>query len=101
MEHVNSNSIFPVEVFSLVPITFVFVVLVSQADPKLRFGIFYPIMVFVLGVLIPLYIIVKNKKMKGLLKEIFFKKPKKNLIHLMSLMKQSCSKSVTPFVVNQ
>jgi hypothetical protein len=101
MEHVNSSSFFPVEVFSLVPITFVFVVLVSEADPRLRFGIFYPVMVFVLGVLIPLYIIVKNKKMKSLLSEIIFKKPKKNLLDLLSLMKQSCSKSVTPIVVNQ
>ncbi len=80
MEPVNNSSIFPVEVFSLVPITFVFVILVSQTDPKLRFGIFYPVMVFMLGVLIPLYIIVKNKKMKSLLSEIIFKNPKKNLL---------------------
>ena len=64
MEPANNSCMFPVEVFTIVPITFMFVNLIAQADRTLSFGIFYPIVVFMLGVLIPLYIIVKKKLIK-------------------------------------
>ena len=100
MEPANNSCMFPVEVFTIVPITFMFVNLIAQADRTLSFGIFYPIVVFMLGVLIPLYIIVK-KKMKFLSLEISLEKIKVNFLDQLQQLKKSCTKCVSPFVVNQ
>jgi hypothetical protein len=101
LEPTNDNCVFPVEVFSVVPFTLLFVNLVAHANRQLRFDVFYPIVVFMLGVGIPSYIIFKNKKMKSLLIDIIFKKPKMHMFDFLLLLKQSYSNTVSPFNVNQ
>ena len=101
MEPGHNRNVFPVEVFSIVPLSLLFANLVAQEDRKLRLGFFYPIIVFMLGVATPFYIIVKDKKMKKILLKIIFENPKIILSNIVLFSKQCRLKSVSPFVVNE
>ena len=59
---------FPVEIVLLLPLTILIAVLSSILDRNLRFIFVYPFMLFSFCVLIPLYVIIKNDKLRSFTK---------------------------------
>ena len=96
----NEKFSFPLEVLFVVPLTFLLISFVGETDRSLRLRLFYPFAVFMIGVTIPFYVIIKNKKMKKLLLEMYFEKPRRKLSDLKLSFKQFRERSVSPNTID-
>jgi hypothetical protein len=90
----NEKFAFPVEVLVALPLTIVVAVLGGSVDRKIAFQFYYQIIPSSFGILIPLQIIVKNKKMIEKLKSIFYLPPL--LLKVVEKLKRTKSSSVSP-----
>jgi len=63
----TSKFSFPVEILFAIPITLSLLLLVLYSNRTMRFTVLYPLVVSLIGILNPLYIILKSKKMTEML----------------------------------
>ena len=94
----NEKFSFPLEVLFVVPLTFLLITFVGKTDRSLRLRLFYPFAVFMIGVAIPFYVIIKNKKMKKLFLEMYFEKPKRKLSAFKLLFKKLRGRCISPSI---
>ncbi len=85
----------PLQALIVIPVVALISLSTLTADHLFRLRFIYPFQTCTIGVLLPLYIIMKKPKMIKMAKEIFFNKPKNFLIHIFSKFKNN---SVTPSV---
>ena len=84
---------FPLEVLIALPSTFLIFIAIMGLERSFRLRILYPMVISVIGVLIPVRIIIKNKKMTTELMKILVKRP---IEGIQSLMNWKKSNSVMP-----
>ncbi len=85
----------PLQALIVIPVLALISLSSLTVDHLLRLRFIYPFETSTIGVLFPLYIIVKNPKMIKMAKEIYFNKLKDFLIHIFYKFKNN---SVTPSV---
>ena len=92
---------FPLVVLTAMPLTIVFSLAILDVDRTERFRLFYPIIIFIIGNLIPLYIILDNKKMTQKMTGFFYEGPLTDLFMAFNKLQRFMKKStVSPIVVN-
>jgi hypothetical protein len=91
---------FPLEVLIAVPLTLIVSASLATVDRRIRFTVLYPSVFTMIGLTIPLYIVLKNRKMTKLLKQRFYENPKTFVLHLLHSIKKCCSTSVQPISVD-
>jgi hypothetical protein len=60
----DSKFTIPVEVFVLIATTFIVLNILHNLDHRLRFMVLYPIIMTIIGVVVPLCVILRSQKMR-------------------------------------
>ncbi len=69
------DMVFPLEVMIGIPCTILVFIAILSSDRSIRFRILYPMTVSIIGVLSPMAVIMKNKKMKQFLVKLLIGNP--------------------------
>ncbi len=93
----RTDFVFPLEVLIGIPCTILVFIAIVTLDRSVRFRILYPMSVSVIGVLIPMVIIAKNKKMRQVLVKLLIKNPQDILENYSVLFRNN---SVSPIHIN-
>ena len=93
---------FPISVLIAFPFALVFGALVLTVNRTLRFRLLYPIVISIIGILIPFCIILKNKNLTHKLISYVYDKPKETLTKIFDMLRvfRKISVSPTPISLN-
>jgi hypothetical protein len=89
--------VFPLEVMIGIPCTILLFIAILSSDRSIRFRILYPMTVSIIGVLSPMAVIMKNKKMKQFLVKLLIGNPLDILENYSVLFRNN---SVSPIQIN-